>query len=431
MTSFRIDYLDGLRGLAALAVVLLHASEMFGLHIAYENGTILTGFDRIMQLAHLYGFKWGMFAVETFIVVSGYSLMLGVARSHDGKPKDGLRGYFLRRIQRIWPPYFWTLVLSLFAIVFISGFNIERGRYWDLALPALNFDTIASHMLFIQNLRGEWLSTINPPLWTIAVEEQIYILFPLLLLPFWRRGTLAMIGIALAFSIVPFFVIGQAFEVTHLWYLALFALGAAAASINFSNRAREMALRTRVPWGIVGVALLVLWAVVKVGSELGYMAIMTKPNIWLEDIWFGAGIACLLIYWTERSRSDHPLPRFAMLHLFKHPKVVALGVFTYSIYLMHAPILHFMTVIADSIGLTGAAAYAYIFFIGVPVTLGGTYVFHVIFERPFLPQNAQHPDGILIRGVNVVCQQVCRWRKARQTPQQKPSADVLQPSFEI
>jgi peptidoglycan/LPS O-acetylase OafA/YrhL len=402
---FRIGYLDGIRGLAALAVTLVHAWESFGLYQAKLQGIELTGFDRVAQLMGDYIFVWGILAVEVFIVLSGYSLMLGVARSQDGKPKGGLKGYFLRRIQRIWPPYYMALAISLFMIVFVAGMNVPRFRYWDSALPALRPDIIASHLLFIQNWSGEWFSRINPPMWTVAVEEQIYILFPLLLLPFWRRlGTLSMVMIGIIVGAGLVIINPAAFAVTHSWYLALFALGAAAASINFSSRPLEMKLREQVPWFGVGVGLLASWVIIKVTSQLGFIGIFDDSRQWFEDIWLGAGIASMLIHWTEFSRKGQPLPRFSPLRLFTARRVITLGVFTYSLYLMHAPILAFMTVIADGIGLTGAAAYAFIMVVGVPTAVAGSFVFHLLFERPFMPQYAAQgaPTAAVLRFIDKI-----------------------------
>ena len=410
-STTRIDYLDGIRGLAALAVTVLHAWQMFGVLEPMETRGLLVGFEQTAKILHDYGIKWAIYAVEVFIVLSGYSLMLGVAKSADGTLKGGLRGYFQRRIQRIWPPYFWSIAISLFLIVFVTGMNVERGRFWDLALPALTPGSIVSHLFFFQNLNWDWVSTINPPLWTIAVEEQIYILFPLLLLPLWRKfGTGAMIAAGLVLSIVPFLIIGTPFEVTHLWYLALFALGAAAASVNFSTRPREMRLRTCVPWAWVGIISLILWLGVKVASEVGYIAVMTLSSRWLEDIWFGAGIACLLIHWTERSKQEKPLPQFAALRLFTAKPVMELGTFTYSLYLMHAPILAVLALVADGFALGGLRAYAYIVFVGVPASIIGSYIFYLLVERPFMPQFAyMSKKAAVVRWIDSLRAQLTAW----------------------
>src|SRR5690349_14001831 len=76
-TKLRIDYLDGIRGLAALAVVLLHAFQMFGLGlhpVGVVSDGLLTGegLDRLIPPLFYNVFQFGAFAVEVFIVISGY-----------------------------------------------------------------------------------------------------------------------------------------------------------------------------------------------------------------------------------------------------------------------------------------------------------------------------------------------------------------------
>src|SRR4051794_29052020 len=101
-SGIRIYYLDSLRGLAALAVVILHAFEMFGLSLKVigvtSDGLLKGGADVILPWLYYNVVGWGAMAVELFIVLSGYSLMIAVAKSADGRPKGGLRTYFLRRI---------------------------------------------------------------------------------------------------------------------------------------------------------------------------------------------------------------------------------------------------------------------------------------------------------------------------------------------
>lgn len=182
-----------------------------------------------------------------------------------------MKGYFTRRIRRIWPPYYWAIAVTLALIVFVPGMNIPRDRYWDYAFPALETGSIISHLLFIQNLRSEWFFTINPPMWTVAVEEQIYLVFPLLLLPVWRRwGTFMMVVVAVLLGAATYYFIPWLSPDASLWYLGLFVLGAAGASINFSRHPFEILLCKRVPWSRLGTVVLVSWMVIKGLSELGY-----------------------------------------------------------------------------------------------------------------------------------------------------------------
>src|SRR5688572_21640645 len=90
-SSTRIDYLDGIRGLAALAVICVHVFEAFGLDMEwagiFSDGRLTdAGLDRLIPI--LKGIShYGAYAVEIFLVISGYSLMLAIAKSKMGNQR--------------------------------------------------------------------------------------------------------------------------------------------------------------------------------------------------------------------------------------------------------------------------------------------------------------------------------------------------------
>jgi len=93
----RLEFLDGIRGLAALYVVFHHISQIY----MDANVQPLAGyywFTPLMQLGH--------YAVAIFIVLSGFCLMIPVAQSVDGTLRGGLAGYAWRRVKRIVPAYY-------------------------------------------------------------------------------------------------------------------------------------------------------------------------------------------------------------------------------------------------------------------------------------------------------------------------------------
>src|SRR5207248_6339313 len=92
-------------------------------------------------------FWFGRYAVGVFIVISGYCLMLPVARSVNRQLPGGVWAYIRRRARRILPPYFAALGVSLLLIVLIPGMAHRDGGRWDTALPALGTGPIASHLL--------------------------------------------------------------------------------------------------------------------------------------------------------------------------------------------------------------------------------------------------------------------------------------------
>jgi peptidoglycan/LPS O-acetylase OafA/YrhL len=308
--------------------------------------------------------------------------MLAVARSRDGQPKGGMRGYFKRRIRRIWPPYYAALLISILVILLVPGMNQKHNVWWDLALPALTPQAILSHVFFVQSLNPDWFFKINPPMWTVAVEEQIYIVFPLLLLPIWRRfGSVWMAAIAIIVGVSSWFIFSP--YLANPWFLGLFALGALGASAGFSTREREHRLLKRFPWAKAGLVLFVVFMILNEVSarvDLG----VGDPS-WFIDLTLGAVVTCLLVSLTELWKSGERPPRFSPLRLFQLSPVVGLGRFSYSLYLMHAPILAILALLVLNAGIRSFPAYAIMLLIGVPLAVAGTYLFHRVFERPFMP----------------------------------------------
>ena len=101
----KLLFLDGMRGLTALYVLLFHLYIPAGLSSAVQHG--------------LSWLRFGHYAVGVFIVLSGYSLMLPVARSQDGRIPGGVVDFFKRRARRILPPYYAAIVCSL-GILFLA-----------------------------------------------------------------------------------------------------------------------------------------------------------------------------------------------------------------------------------------------------------------------------------------------------------------------
>ena len=158
-TAGHRDYLDGLRALAALWVILSHIWIIPCGMAARES---LVG--RLTNWT-----LYSHFAVDIFIVLSGFCLILPVAR--DGKLKGGAIPFFLRRARRILPPFYAALVLSVGVALVIEALGRQPVQVSGLALLA--------NVFLVQDL-FQPLNIFNGPFWSIAVEWRIYFLFPLI-----------------------------------------------------------------------------------------------------------------------------------------------------------------------------------------------------------------------------------------------------------
>src|SRR4051812_160304 len=126
--ALRLEYLDGLRAVASLYVVLFHAGVGF-----LDSERPLHGLARNLQR----GLSFGHDAVAVFIVLSGYCLMLPVARAPvAGQLVRGVPNYIARRAWRILPPYFAALVGSLLLIAIAPVLQTPTKTIWADSFPA-------------------------------------------------------------------------------------------------------------------------------------------------------------------------------------------------------------------------------------------------------------------------------------------------------
>jgi peptidoglycan/LPS O-acetylase OafA/YrhL len=363
--SLRLPYLDGLRAFAALYVVAFHAGLGF-------KGDV-QGPWRALRLALAFGHE----AVAIFIVLSGYCLMLPVARAEDGKLADGFGQYLLRRAYRILPPYFAALGGTLLLMQLIRALREPSGTMWDESLPGLAAGPIVAHLLLIHNWVPAWAFQINGPLWSVATEWQIYFFFPLLLLPVWRRfGALATLLVSAAVGYAPLLLSKSSSMIAIPWYLALFALGMLAANVGFAKRSAEHRLLDRVPWGWVNVGLWLACAAVGVGL----------PSVWfrlkpLTDLLVGAAAATLLVHCTQESVKGTPGP---LLRILSSRFALSVGHFSYSLYLTHLPILTLCYFAIAGLDLSALQRVWMMLALGMPASLLVAYVFHLAVERHFL-----------------------------------------------
>jgi len=276
---------------------------------------------------------------------------------------------------RILPPYFAALALSVLLIALVPALRTsDTGTIWDDSLPGLQPWPIVSHLLLIHNLWPESSVQINGPLWSVATEWQIYFFFPLLLLPSWRRGgLLSLLAVATLFGYLPLLFVPAAAASAGSWYLLLFALGIAAASVNFQSDGGWL---QALPWrAITGVC----WALCGVGGNV------------LADVWFrhkpitdclvGLATATLLIHLTRRSALP-PGQRGALLRLLEARPMLALGHFSYSLYLTHLPVVALCYFALRPLRLSPLPFSLLLLLTGSTASLVVARVFYLVVERP-------------------------------------------------
>ncbi len=355
----RVAGLDGIRGLAALYVVVNHV--------------FLRAFPGYPADHAPFWAAWliyGRFAVVVFIVLSGFSLALSPALQ--GWRLDAVSQFAQRRARRILPPYWAALVFSL-AVAWLIVPQPGHGMP-DAASVLVNG-------LLVQNIVAA--HSPNAAFWTMAIEAQLYLLLPFLLLVIRRRGAVVMVAgmlvIVAAVGILGPHIPGlDTFVIQSPPDLAaLFGVGILAAGIVGASEARRSWPWSWLALGAVTPVLVVIW---------WQGSVWTDGHLYWVDLALGPAIACLLAG-LATGRSDGRASR--LVGLLDARPLRSLGLFSFSLYLTHAPIV---AIVCERI-VAGRVAPGVPFFLVslalvLPLTLVFARLFAAVFEFPFQRRRA-------------------------------------------
>jgi peptidoglycan/LPS O-acetylase OafA/YrhL len=339
--------LDGLRGLCAVYVLLFHCW-------AYTY----RGFPRTRGPEWLHWLGFGRLAVVLFLVLSGFSLAMSAARN--GWHLGSLARYARRRAWRILPAYWAALAFSL-----VIAWTVVRQPH--SAEP--DAQSVVVYTLLLQDLIGG--PTPNGAFWSISVEVILYAVLPLLLVLCRRIGAAAMLAVVTLPVVVVGFVVfdgsppaGDNWLTPHL--LPAFAAGVLAAGVAARGT-------IRVPW----LPLSVL-AAIPVG-----LLIVSRGTGWMVDnyYWVDMAIVPAMTLFLLAVVSERPA---ALIRLLDSRPLRRLGSFSYSLYLIHLPI-----VVAISLTLVaphlrhGEKAFAVTTVLAGGLSLIVAWFFARVFEFPF------------------------------------------------
>lgn len=368
--SLRLHFLDGLRGLACLYVLLFHASTP---HIPYggELSPLMKFVKRSISCGH--------FSVVFFIVLSGFSIMLPIARSGTGRLNGGLVDYARRRARRILPPYYVALLLSIALIVGYNFLSRRSGLGPPVVDNALSAGSVVSHFLLVHNVRFDWAYRINGPLWSVATEWQIYFLFAAIFLPFWRRAGIASLIAAWVVGLLPFLLLpaDDNFFWASPWFVGSFMFGVWGAAIHFDPAHKDSWLRNHAPWAALSALC------------FGFIAVLVatgRSETWslpLMDFIVTVFAFCLINACTQRCHVPGESERSWLLRSFGSRSLAYLGGFSYSLYLVQHPVLRLAEKIVAKLTQNVNTNIQIHLLVVVPITMVIAWVFSELCERPF------------------------------------------------
>jgi peptidoglycan/LPS O-acetylase OafA/YrhL len=345
----RVAGLDGLRGLAALYVVLFHCWLL-----TFRGFPVNTGPPWLGWL------MYGHLAVVFFFVLSGFSLAVSPARH--GWRLGGKARFARRRAWRILPPYWAALAFSLIIAWTVTP-QLRTG-------PPTGRSVLVYGLLLQDFVRAP---TPNAAFWSIAVEAGLYLGLPLLLLIRRRAGAV----VALAAVTVPVIVFGLVHPGLSPVdkqrgltpeFAPLFAAGVIAAGVIVApDRVRRLPWQWLAPLAAVPVVALI----VRNGP------VWTSGHYYWLDLAIGPAFALLIAAVATR----RPAP---LVWLLATRPVRGLGAISYSLYLIHLPIVAAVSrrIVAPHV-TPGVPAFWATVALAVPLALGGATAFALVFEIPF------------------------------------------------
>jgi peptidoglycan/LPS O-acetylase OafA/YrhL len=304
--TYRPD-IDGLRAVAVLAVVIYHA------------------FPRLLP--------GGFVGVDIFFVISGY-LISSIILKNLTTGQFSFRDFYARRIRRIFPALLVVLLATGFAgyILLLPDEFASLGRH--MAASAVY---VENFLLWQETGYFDTVSETKPlkHLWSLAVEEQFYIVTPLLLWGAYRYGlrmkglVVMLTGLAIVSFIANIFIVDQytafnfLFPMTRFWEMWTGGILAWWTLNPKNTRPEHKPTQAENTLSTLGSGLIVL-AVILIIPDSSYPGALALLPV--------GGASCLILA-GPHARINR--------YILSHPVMVAIGLISYPIYLWHWPLISF------------------------------------------------------------------------------------------
>lgn len=356
-----VPTLDGLRGIAAIMVVIYHLwQDGFFAQLPISSNLLRVSI-------------FGQTGVDLFFVLSGFlitRILLSAKESH-----RYFRNFYGRRALRIFPLYYFILIVTYFIIPILSKTEItpfsEQAWYWFYLQNIPH--TLNELTIYWQNIPYTFIELkASGPIhfWSLAVEEHFYLIWPFLiyLIPNRRLLILCFSTVAIAiFSRLIFLSLGVA--IGQFWTFTLcrvdaIAIGAMLAVAEPLFRANKSHIRT-LAWCTIsmGIALLIAWPLF---SKSG--------SIWVSLFRYTV-LAC---FYGGLVGTVAFLKSFPGRSFFESPGLVLCGTISYGIYVYHPFCLKFSHDFLSNQNMNLQAL------VGFFSSLVIAYISFHIFEKPFL-----------------------------------------------
>lgn len=307
----KLPNLDSIRSIAFLTVFMAHAFS--AKTEAVLNNPVFKGVVQFREVLS--------FGVPVFFVLSGFLISYLMLKEQSVNNKFSVKNFYIRRVLRIWPLYFLIIgfgfiIFPLIRTLVLNEPTIENANPVNYLFFLSNFDQIWNHQLPF----GVGLG----PTWSVSVEEQYYLLWPLLFAIFRKRLFIIPIILIIVVSTILTYRYGLLNQHTILCFIYL-SNGALFAYLAFyHNEILSEVFKSRALF--IAISVLVIF-LMYLSTVLGNNALI------IFSISFLLGY---IIYYQSFIQK---------LELRKIPYLEWLGKYTYGLYLYHSICIFFVSVL--------------------------------------------------------------------------------------
>ncbi len=314
----RIKELDGLRGVAVIIVMALHI---------FKRASYFTEHPVLLSITKLTSIGW--VGVDIFFALSGFLITSILLRAK--REEHYFRNFYVRRVLRIFPLYYAALA---FLLLFAPKIEPEFTKQLNVALPVLLLYQQNWAMLFKDFHITQYLGIT----WSLAIEEQFYLIWPLVVF-FLNRERLLKVSIGYIVVSLMARIIGVIFwgdlgDVSRFFYYASFArfeemlFGALLAVFLTGEGSREQVRRYSLPLFLVSFLGFVALCLMSMPDSLHpeYANYPLTVGGYTTAALFTTGLVGVFV--------THPV-QDVLRRLFQNSILAFFGKYSYSMYLFH------------------------------------------------------------------------------------------------
>jgi peptidoglycan/LPS O-acetylase OafA/YrhL len=366
--SHRVPELDGIRGVAILAVVIFH-------WVALQGESVLP--DRFENLL---SFGWS--GVDLFFVLSGFLIGGILLDSRDSS--DYFKVFYMRRVHRILPLYGAICLSTL--LLFYWHLSTHAWFFWGVAIPWYSYLTFGQNFWIVKlHTLGNWQLGVT---WSLAVEEQFYLTLPFVIRFASRRALPYLLGVGILLApvirVALWFALDPATAALAAEYLTPCRMDALLLGVLAA-----WAVRDEVYWqwlashkAVLGMASILLGA--------GFLELIHKRSGPHSFGMASFGYTLIALFYLSVLLLAITQSGFVS-RLFRFRGLTELGILAYGLYLFHMPVIGLVYGLAGkpTPQLRGPATFA-LTFVGGLLLFGLVRLSWLYFEKPMIKRGHRY-----------------------------------------